>query len=333
MPKTIVLLDIDETVWFHSDSSLNIELINYLVQSKTIDVFLFTDMTLQTRFILNRMRVIKTLEQLGLKIHGVVTPGDIFWNNTSITEDVFCSKKISPYLNQVFKNNYPGCAYALASKELKQQGSVSQNNVDKSHFISRTLLPIITNLLHYSHLKGLMFELFLEHLDKETSKIIVIDDKYSVLSTIRTICEQQQALLDSKQLIVDTIHVRQKNKGIYYSMALAKKALQPNILPTGTLHDFNPQLLQRNDVLRVRQEIFRLKRANTFFFRESEQTKAQCIEKALISALKAGCADVIHDCGVTKALAQHRIFDFWGFKKTTSLLNVEAPISLSKSPL
>lgn len=333
MPKTIVLLDIDETVWFHSDSSLNIELINYLIQAKTIDVFLFTDMTLHSRFILNRMLVIKKLEQLGLKIHGVVTPSDIFWNNPSISEDAFCAKKVRAYLNRVIKNNYPGRAYAIAAAEMKQQGGVSPINVDRSHFISRTLLPIITDLLHYSHLKGLMFELFLLHLDKETSKIIAIDDRRSVLSTIRSICEQQEPFLKSKNLIVDTIHIRQKNKGIYYSMELAKNAVLPHKTHTPTLHDLDSHLLQRDDVRRVLQEIFRLKQANTLFFKEGEQTKARRIEKALVSALKIGCEDVIQDCGVAKALAQHRIFDFWGLKKTTSILNVNASISVSRPQL
>lgn len=98
MAKTIVLLDVDEAIWFHSyvdhSAALNVELIRRLIQLGATDVFLFTDMILDSAVVQHRIGVIQALESFGLKIHGVVTPSDILWNNTSIPPDIILSAEI-----------------------------------------------------------------------------------------------------------------------------------------------------------------------------------------------------------------------------------------------
>ena len=123
---------------------------------------------------------------------------------------------------------------------------------------------------------------------------------------------------------------------LYYKDNLsesAKNNLPPNKNRTCDINNLDSNTLQRKDVILVRQEIYRLKQANTPFFRESRQIKARCIEKALLQALEMGCEDVIQDFSVRKELARHRIFSFWGLKKTTSILNIDTSISSSISKL
>lgn len=278
MAKIIVLLDVDETIWFHSHpNALNLELVHRLIELGATDVFLFTDMTLDSKIVQHRIAVIQALERLGLKIHGVITPSDIFWNNVLINVDILNPGKTRKYIDVALTNNNPGTAYEIALNEIRTEGMVSKVNTNKSRFISRQVLPAIASIFNYQHQKGLLFELFLKHLSEDTQKIIVIDDKFSVLATIRKICEQLKSFLDSKNLIIDTIHVQQKNKGVYYNTESGKRNLSLHQNSPYIISNLDLNTLQRKDVIRVTQEIARLKQANTPFFKDSRQIKAHRI--------------------------------------------------------
>ena len=327
MAKTLVLLDVDETLWFHSSTEpFNYELINRLLQLEAIDIFLFTDMTLNSEHVQHRLDLIRKMEELGLRVHGVITPSDILWDKELLSMDVLNESR--EYLSAAFLNNKPGAAFATASNELKEQGFVSKVTIDKSHFISRKVMPYFTNIFEYRHLKGLLFEFFLKHVSNEIEKIIVVDDRLSILKSIRKACKSQKSFLESNNLTIDTIHIVKKHSGIYYSMEAGQKAAQLNT----SINGFEgSEFFQRRDVINVMREIYRLRNASAIFFIESRQIKATRIENALLKALKHGCEDVTQDVQVRNELEHHRICNFWGLKKANSILNVDRiPVSTPK---
>lgn len=318
MSKTVVLLDVDKTIWFHSDThALNVDLIKRLIQLDAKDVFLFTDMTLHNQVVHERLALIHTLEAFGLKVHGVVTPSDLLWNQAHIP--TLLLEKTRDYLKHSFALNKPGTAFSFAHAEFNTSGKVSEETAEKSYRLCRAILPVVVNIMECIHVKGLLFELFLKYLGPDTQKIIVVDDRYDVLSSIRRVCKHQKSELTEQNISVDTIHVCQKNQGIYYCAG-------PTNSPIANQAANEPpeyKMSERGDIIRVREAIHRLEQDPTFFFKESRQTKARLIEQALLQALHLGCEDVTQDVGVRWALAKHRIFSFWGLKKTRSLSSID----------
>ena len=83
-------------------------------------------MILDSEVVQHRIGVIQALESFGLKIHGVVTPSDILWNNTSIPPDILSAEKAREYIDAALINNKPGTAYEIALNEVRTRGTVSK---------------------------------------------------------------------------------------------------------------------------------------------------------------------------------------------------------------
>ena len=66
------------------------------------------------------------------------------------------------------------------------------------------------------------------------------------------------------------------------------------------------------------------------YFSINNKKKADAVEKALTKALDNKVQDVRLDSGVQEALAIHRIFGFFGHKKTTATKELEK--NLPKPP-
>jgi hypothetical protein len=249
MPKTIVLLDVDDTIWLYKQSKpLNEELIKRLKTLGVTDLFLFTDMTLSNKAIQHRLELIKILENLGFRVNGVITPGDIMWNTNILQTNLLSvntEKDAREYVNGVFSHNQPGTAFSSVTNE-RANGMIDETIATKSIDIARTYIPYLTSKLGYSHLKGLLFEFFLNYLSEETEKIIVIDDNRAVIKSIKQVCENKKVELQNKKLHVDIIHIAKNKNGLYYSMAAALQVenLQINhfhhaILLSTIVHEIN----------------------------------------------------------------------------------------------
>ncbi len=85
--------------------------------------------------------------------------------------------------------------------------------------------------------------------------------------------------------------------------------------------------IQRQDILAVDNEIKRLERNAQSIFSMYNTAKANHIKAALTKAINSNVIDVRQDGQVREALAEHRIFSFFGVKKSQSLINVDNSFS------
>ena len=76
--RNVALLDVDHTLKL-GDNSLNLPLLECLFQCGIDHAYLFTDMTFNSPAIEDRNELVKELEELGMAIHGVITPSDVTW--------------------------------------------------------------------------------------------------------------------------------------------------------------------------------------------------------------------------------------------------------------
>ena len=83
--RNVALLDVDHTLKL-GDNSLNLPLLESLFQCGIDHAYIFTDMTFSSPAIQDRNELVKELEELGMAIHGVITPSDVTWPQMDDTE-------------------------------------------------------------------------------------------------------------------------------------------------------------------------------------------------------------------------------------------------------
>lgn len=84
MPRPVALLDVDDTILF--DQELNTELLDSLKKNGVKDVYLFTDMTIKSSAIEERLKLKERLEKEGFTVHGLITPLDLAWRKENDLE-------------------------------------------------------------------------------------------------------------------------------------------------------------------------------------------------------------------------------------------------------
>lgn len=230
MARTIVLLDVDDTLYFSyhppplDKKRINLDLLLALKERKITDLYLFTDMVMEERVIAHRQLLIEFLRSQGFTVHGVITPNDLLWSNYLIYKDsAIRHKNSSAFVRNSFKKNQPGIAFNEAFHEITNKKSLSTATRNKSIWITRVLIPYFYKKMDYKHVKGLMLEHFLFCLPAKVKKIVLIDDRRSVLDSVRQFMQMAQVYQFDIPAI-DLIHVHQKNRGSYYTHPLAAQA-------------------------------------------------------------------------------------------------------------
>lgn len=77
--KHVVLFNIGEKLRYR-DSSLNIPLLECLFQNGIRDIYLFTTEKLNSQIVEDGNEIVRLLEEVGMVVHGVVTPSDLTWS-------------------------------------------------------------------------------------------------------------------------------------------------------------------------------------------------------------------------------------------------------------
>jgi hypothetical protein len=222
MPRPVALLDIDGTLLFN-DNSYNEALLNSLKVKGIKDLYLFTDMTFHNHSMPERIDLIKYLKGCGFRVHGVLTPSDITWNQTPAREAkwlhdcIFGGRYKEDLLTTEFKrfildnkarintlkkaitgynpkNNAPGNSFAEAAAEFKRKGNIADGLGARSK-IAKLFAELFVELEYkykypdlegkYPHTKGLMLDLFLHHKPNWVSSIIIADDDKDVIKTVK----------------------------------------------------------------------------------------------------------------------------------------------------
>lgn len=210
---TVAFLDVDHTLLFDSPDSLNMTLLNALVDHEITRVYLFTDMTFSQHAIEERNVLMKKLEELGFSVQGAITPGDITWammdnEETSRLHDmcfqdrIYTGKLHGPDFESFVLRHMdtlpnlckaiseympldaqPGVAYSEACLELHANSTVGDSTKMKSIF-AKVFADHLSEKFGYKHTKGLLMDLFLHHQPDFVNGIIVFDDNINVISDI-----------------------------------------------------------------------------------------------------------------------------------------------------
>lgn len=230
MAKTMALLDVDDTLYFGyhppplDEKRINLDLLLALKERKITELYLFTDMVMEDRVIAHRQLLIEFLRSQGFTVHGVITPNDLLWGNYLIYKDsAIRNKNSSVFVRNSFKKNQPGIAFDEAVREIANKKSLSTATRNKSIWITRVLIPYFYKKMDYKQAKGLMLEHFLFFLPDKVKKIVLIDDRCSVLDSVRQFM-QMAHLYQFDIPAIDLIHVLKKNRGSYYTHPLAAQA-------------------------------------------------------------------------------------------------------------
>lgn len=230
MARTIALLDVDDTLYFSyhppplDKKRINLDLLLALKERKITELYLFTDMVMEARAIAHRQLLIEFLHAQGFTVHGVITPNDLLWGNYLLYKDsAIRNKHSSVFVRNSFKKNQPGIAFDEATREIAHKESLSTATRNKSVWITRVLIPYFYKKMEYLHAKGLMLEHFLFFLPDKVRKIVLIDDRPSVLESIRQFIQMAE-LYQLDIPTIDLIHVSKQNRGSYYTHPLATQA-------------------------------------------------------------------------------------------------------------
>lgn len=258
MPKPIALLDVDQTLLFNDPITQlpihNNTLLNTLKQKGITDIFLFTDMTFRKLSVQERIDLIKYLEDMSFKVHGVITPCDLAWNQVSgedmVTfEEALRKNKfggrfggeefnqllvtltnILPFINsaQTYcpENTQLGGAFKDAQNALaRMKPEDDETTPIPEQILQRSNLAKIfgdwqAQQKGYCHTKALMLELFVHYMPEWVSHIVIADDHPKVIESIGQYKEQEKPTLP-----ITTIHVTSLNHDAnFYNNALSPQA-------------------------------------------------------------------------------------------------------------
>lgn len=211
--SSVAFLDVDHTLLFDTPDSLNLTLLNALLDNGITRIYLFTDMTFSQHAIVERNTLMKQLEELGFSVHGAITPNDITWAMMDIKEvrklhemcfqdhiytgklygpdfELFVQEHIDvlPNLSNAIGtyqplSSPPGEAYSDACLELHANSSISDDTKMKSIF-AKVFADHLSEKYNFKHNKGLLMDHFLHHKPDWVDGIIVFDDNTNVIHDI-----------------------------------------------------------------------------------------------------------------------------------------------------
>lgn len=209
--STVAFLDVDHTLLFDTPDSLNLTLLNALLDNNITRIYLFTDMTFSQHAIEERNSLMKQLEELGFSVQGAITPNDITWAMMKVPEVrklhdmcfqdriytgklygsdfeafILAHMDLLPNLSQAVvsyqpTSSPPGEAYSEACLELHANSSISNDTKMKSIF-AKVFADHLSEKCGFKHNKGLLMDHFLHHKSDGIKGIIVFDDNSNVIS-------------------------------------------------------------------------------------------------------------------------------------------------------
>ncbi len=224
--KNVALLDVDHTLWFEMKDNdnfvrdkngelvmeMNDALLNPLLKAGIRDVFLFTDMTMNTRKINDRNKVIAELNKRGFRVHGVITPSDIGWQDVTSDDmnhltgafsrfqpeesrfapELACSAEFNSYMIKNARESYIKLdKQQLDSYTLGQAfrdadvSAIEKENI--SEFTKRYAEEVAFKNKH-AHTKGLLLELFIRKIAQKfpwINQVVVADDNAQVIEAVK----------------------------------------------------------------------------------------------------------------------------------------------------
>lgn len=226
MARTVALLDVDDTLYFNyhplplDEKRINLDLLKSLKERGITDLYLFTDMVMEEKAIAHRQALIRFLITQGFVVHGVITSNDLLWSNCFRYKDAAIRHQYPlVYVRNSFKVNQPGVAFRNAVNELTNWHYLSSDTKRKSLWIARALIPYFLKKMDQTNPKGFMLELFLHAMPGWVDGIVIIDDRTSVLESVRAYIKKAHSLRFALPKI-DIIHVSQQNRGCYYQQQL-----------------------------------------------------------------------------------------------------------------
>lgn len=232
--KTIALLDVDDTLIVgnpqHIDYSkntvedlikiseshleaqgiLNQALLNALKNNGVTDVYLFTDMVLGLKGVIERIALVNVLKKQGFNVLGVATPADCAWHiekselENLVSQQPPTLKNLKPedisdiekYENHNKRVNEfscsPGKAFSEAKAllpsgkilEFKESVKDAQIVIQDKAINAKLLTDFVSILNGIKSVKGIMFQLMKHFYKNNMNSFIVCDDKKDVLESI-----------------------------------------------------------------------------------------------------------------------------------------------------
>lgn len=210
--RSVALLDVDHTLLFSLDT-INLDLLQSLLNHQILDIYLFTDMVFSKSGIKDRTQLITRLEAMGFVVHGTITISDVLWSQLDPAE---CSKFYDA-LTEGYHGSFIGNRFKIVMSELLGSGAfpnicnalrsgtsigkpgeafadasqvheqVDVKAINTKSYVAKILADIIQDNKKMKSPKGLMFELFHSHLPDWVSDIVVADDRVDVIDTVNNI--------------------------------------------------------------------------------------------------------------------------------------------------
>ena len=212
--QPVALLDVDHTLLFGCDDTINPNLTTALLNHGITKAYLFTDMIFKPHSIKERNKLVKDLEEMGFAIQGVITPCDLSWSRMDIEEiellhhkciidrspdsykgklygtqfDNFMIKNKDVFPNLFHaateynpENFISGYSYNEASIEYYNSNQqISENTMNKS-FFSKLFADHLSHKLNFHHNKGLLLNAFLRNIPEWVGSVLVFDDNDQVI--------------------------------------------------------------------------------------------------------------------------------------------------------
>lgn len=239
MPKTAVLLDVDETLIFRA-SKFNTNLIEALKESDLTEVFLFTRFNIQEEEIYlsqvklgakTRQMLISELEENGIKVLGVITPSDCvdtypaYIPGATTRDDITLNPPAIGKAFFDFYEDYVGLKrIQLASKKLTAEQQA------KFEYISMavdTSYKEAIDRFGEATVKAQMLQIFLNYNDNlpedlHFDNILFFDDRFDYRESVLTQVSGQETA--KTNLLTTTVSVDKHGTDTkeYYLEAIAK---------------------------------------------------------------------------------------------------------------
>ncbi|MGQ3892246.1 hypothetical protein [Legionella sp. CNM-4043-24] len=234
--RPLALLDVDHTLLF--DKRLNTDLLDSLKNHDIKDVYLFTDMVFQSGCINDRKALITTLQEMGFSVHGTISTSDLFWKAMDDDLVAFIYRKLHEvkvsFRSAIFAEHFaqmkierPIIETLLASGTLSgtlghafpeaclADEACAMSAYPKSYVI-KFLAEMIQSQRALVDPKGLMFELFLNHIPEWVGSLVIADDKPKVFESIEQYLASATSTTGRRptSLPITNIHVTDLSMGL-----------------------------------------------------------------------------------------------------------------------
>lgn len=200
-------IDIDKGL---PDKYINLNLIAALINFRVTNLYLFTDMRHYSDSVKERKALIKSLQNKGLTVHGVITPSDYAF--PILTENhvkSFNEAKSKNDVNNVIKsilvenagsisqahslssigiafNSFPTCDEKDAVQMHTKKCDLAKIVIDQLAFEQKDKIKLLPDQKNF-HNKGLLYKLFYQYKPKDLSHCFVIDDRKDVLDSVKVV--------------------------------------------------------------------------------------------------------------------------------------------------